>query len=317
MKSQLPEVKRGEPVSADLFNALVRRVNELAPQNFALPSASRKGEFWIKNESNATLTALSFARVDGFRRTFADENAAKSAIASDAIIFSCAASNGSGSFLVQTLDGIKPGSVGRACLPYGALVFAFARAGETIQTGARVDFATLPQEDFGKMLVSETGAFRVVAFDSTSRLIAVCSMTGFTQFQAGDGISITTLQDGSKRISDNSVLAWGCWNGTRYPDDASFNVAPSVKLRFGSNFQAKSRQDDGVGFEIGLKTTSKQVTTGATPTYSSVEVIVPNYAGGGTVDPTTGNWTGGVKKQTIQICTGLTPTTESIQIPTT
>jgi len=262
MESKLPEVAKGDPVSADLFNALIRRVNARDSKPESTAPVQAKGEFWIRNLSGSSWPAFKPIRINGFVETYATISDAKSAIANDSVVFACGW-YGNGKYFAIPLDAIPANGIGRACCPFGALYFLEARADETVVPGSRLMFTTYPAENYGKTFVDEDrGELAAVAFDSTSRLVAAAAIPKMWTIRAGSSVYITDVNDYIKEISADACLHWGCWDGSKYDLTGSIDVAPSGKLVFGAEFVGKSRRDGVLGFEVGLKTTTQTVVTG-------------------------------------------------------
>ena len=260
MNSQLPTVSKGDPISADAWNALVGRVNK----EEASPSAPRsftqaKGEFWIKNATNATIQAFDVAPVSSFVNSFSNAADAKTALAQDAIVLN--ASSGSSDFFAVALESIAQDCVGRATLAQGPLVFAALAGSDYATRNQRAKIQTTGT-NAGRFVRDNDGDFVIVAIDSSSRFAALCRVPKEgASYTAGEGISIS---DDNAISSDAGSFTWGYCTGSSYTFSSTIPTRGyyQARLLFSSDFKSESRKDDGSGLVVGLNKKSKTVVTG-------------------------------------------------------
>lgn len=262
MNSNLQSVAKGDPITADAWNDVIRRVNESdQPQPFQQRPSKPKGEFWIKNATSSTIPVFANVRITGFASSFNSVDDFKSALASDAIALNGSLNFNGTPFVAVALESISPNMCGRATLAGGSVVFAEIAGSDAIATNDRVLIARAGT-NAGKFSKSTDGDFLVVAFHSASRVAALCySPKSGVEYSAGHNINIS-----GSEISANGSVRWRVANssGGGYGDAKYVSIVSSDNqaLLFGRNFETQSRVDDGAGMQIGLRTQTKTVVTG-------------------------------------------------------
>ncbi len=262
MKSNLQPVEKGDPITADAWNDVIRRVNQSdLPQALPARTPKPKGEFWIKNETESTIPVFANVRITGFASNFESVDDFKSALASDAIALNGSLNFVGTPFVAVALEAISPNMCGRATLASGPVVFAPIAGSDSIAVNDRVLVARAGT-NAGKFSKSSLGDFLVVAFHSASRFAALCySPDTSVEYTAGHNVNISGTE-----ISASGSIGWRVANasGGGYGEAKYVSIVSSDNqaLLFGRNFETQSRVDDGSGVQIGLRTQTETVVTG-------------------------------------------------------
>ncbi len=248
-------VKSGTPTKTGTIQTVRQSLPDIPPQQ---KKESIKGAFWVENRTGETIPACTIVGLRGFASAFATLEDTQNAVKNDNITLRTTGSDYPlANNFAFALEEISIGGRGRAVYCNGSIIYGVVAGSGSVAWNARFSLP-FSGENVGKFVTDDEGVFKNVAFDSTTRFIAVCpEAIKPIIYDAGDGVSL----DGTT-FSAHPSFRWRCLDGSAYQYGNYVNCNQGEML-FGDQFKSASSYGDGANRELQIKTQRNSVLTNA------------------------------------------------------